>query len=43
MADSDELYTGMEVDGDPSSVIGTETLADRELIPPDFNIPLQPK
>jgi len=34
MADSDELYTGTEVDDDLSSAIGTETLADRDLIPP---------
>jgi len=36
MTDSGELYTGMEVDDDLSSAIGTETLADRDLIPPGF-------
>jgi hypothetical protein len=33
MVDSDELYTGMDVDDDLSSVIGTKTLADRDLVP----------
>ena len=37
MADSGELYTGMEVDDDLSSAMGTETLADRDLIPPGFD------
>ena len=36
MADSGELYTGMEVDEDLSSAMGTETLADRDLIPSGF-------
>jgi hypothetical protein len=37
MTDSDELYTGMDVDDDLSSTMGTETLADRDLVPPGFN------
>jgi hypothetical protein len=36
MADSDELYTGVNVDDDLTSAIGTETLADRDLVPPGF-------
>ena len=32
MTDPDELYTGMENDDDLSSVMSTETLADRDLI-----------
>ena len=43
MADSGELYTGIEVDDDLSSAIGTETLADRDLIPPDFDNALEPE
>ena len=34
MTDAGELYTGMEVDDDLGSAMGTETLADRDLIPP---------
>jgi hypothetical protein len=37
MADSDELYTGIEVDDDLSNAMVTETLADRDLIPPGFD------
>ena len=37
MADSGELYTGMETDDDLSSAMGIETLADRDLIPSGFN------
>jgi len=37
MTDAGELYTGMEVDDDLSSAMGTETLADRDLIPPGFD------
>jgi hypothetical protein len=37
MIDSGELYTGMEVDDDLSSATGTETLIDRDLIPPGFD------
>jgi hypothetical protein len=37
MTDSSELYTGMEIDDDISSAIGTETLADRDLITPGFD------
>jgi hypothetical protein len=36
MTDSDELYTGMDVDDDLTSAMGTETLADRDLVPPGF-------
>jgi hypothetical protein len=32
MTDSDELYTGVEIDDDLSSAMGTQTLADRDLI-----------
>ena len=39
MTDSDELYTGMDVDDDLSSAMGTETLADRDLMPPGFDNP----
>ena len=37
MADSDQLYTGMEVDDDLSSAMGIETLADRDLGSPGFD------
>jgi hypothetical protein len=37
MTDSDELYTGIDVDDNLSSAIGTETLADRDLVPPGFD------
>ena len=37
MTDAGELYTGMEVDDDLSSAMGTETLADRDLIPSGFD------
>jgi hypothetical protein len=37
MTDSSELYTGMEVDDDLSSAMGTKTLADRDPIPPGFD------
>jgi hypothetical protein len=37
MTDSGELYTGMKVDDDLSSATGTETLADRDLIPSGFD------
>lgn len=39
MTNSDELYTGMDVDDDLSSAMGTETLADRDLMPPGFDNP----
>ena len=39
MTDSDELYTGMDVDDDLSSAMGTETLADRDLMPLGFDNP----
>ena len=37
MTDSGELYTGMEIEDDLSSAMGTEALADRDLIPPGFD------
>jgi hypothetical protein len=37
MTDSGELYTRMEIDDDLSSAMGTETFADRDLIPPGFD------
>jgi hypothetical protein len=39
MTDSGELYTRMEVDDDLSSAMGTETLADRDLIPRASTMP----
>jgi hypothetical protein len=43
MTDSDELYTGMEIDDDINSAMSTETLADRDLIPPSFDNALEPE
>jgi hypothetical protein len=37
MTDSSELYTEMKVDDDLSSAMGTEILADRDLISPGFD------
>jgi hypothetical protein len=34
MVDSDDLYGPMEVDGDLSTAMGTETLADRDMVTP---------
>jgi len=36
MVDSDDLYGPMEVDDDLSTALGTETLADRDMVPPGF-------
>jgi hypothetical protein len=43
MTDSDELYTEMEIGDDLSSALGTETLIDRDLIPPGFANALEPE
>jgi hypothetical protein len=37
MIDSDDLYSAMEVDDDLSTALGTETLADRDMVPPSFD------
>src|SRR2546423_3946085 len=37
MTDSDQSYAGMEIDDDLSSAMGTDTLADQELVPPGFD------
>jgi hypothetical protein len=37
MVDSDDLYGAMEVDDDLSTALGTETLADRDMVPPGFD------
>jgi hypothetical protein len=37
MVDSDDLYGPIEVDDDLSIVLGTETLADRNMVPPGFD------
>ena len=38
MVDSDDLYGPMEVDDDLSTALGTETLADRDMVnPPGFD------
>ena len=37
MTDFGQLYTEMGVDDDLSSAMGTETLADRGLVPPSFD------
>jgi hypothetical protein len=34
MVDSDDLYGPMEVDDDLSTAMGTETLADRDMVTP---------
>ena len=34
MVDSDDLYGPMEVDDSLSTALGTETLADRDMVPP---------
>ena len=36
MVDSDDLYGPMEVGDDLSTALGTETLADREMVPLGF-------
>jgi len=36
MTDSDYLYAGMDVDDDLSTALGTETLADRDMMPAGF-------
>jgi hypothetical protein len=36
MIDSDDLYGPTEVDGDLSTALGTETLADRDMVPLGF-------
>ena len=33
MADSDDLYARMNADDDLSTALGTETLADRDMVP----------
>jgi hypothetical protein len=33
MVDSDDFYSPMEVDDDLSTALGTETLADRDIVP----------
>jgi hypothetical protein len=40
MTDSDDLYAGMDVDDDLSTALGTETFADRDMIPASLEIPL---
>jgi hypothetical protein len=37
MVDSDDLYGPMEVDDDLRTALGTETLADRDMVPPGFD------
>ena len=37
MVDSGDLYGPMEVDDDLSTALGTETLADRDMVPPGFD------
>ena len=37
MVDSDDLYDPMEVDDDLSTALGTETLADRDMVSPGFD------
>jgi hypothetical protein len=37
MIDSDDLYGPMEVGSDLSTALGTETLADRDLVSPSFD------
>jgi hypothetical protein len=36
MADSDDLYAGMDADDDLSTTLGTETLIDRDIVPAEF-------
>jgi hypothetical protein len=36
MVDSDDLYAGMDADDDLSTALGTETLADRDMVPAKF-------
>ena len=44
MVDSDDLYGPMEVDDDLSTALGTETPADRDMVPPGFdNTPRVPR
>ena len=37
MVDSDDLYGSMEVDDGLSTALGTETPADRDMVPPGFD------
>ena len=37
MVNSDDLYCPMEVGDDLGTALGTETLADRDMVPPGFN------
>jgi len=37
MVDSDDLYGLMEVDDDLSTTLDTETLVDRDMVPPGFD------
>lgn len=37
MTDSDELHTGRDVDDDLNNAMSTETLADRDIVPPGFD------
>jgi hypothetical protein len=37
------MYTGMDVDDDLGSAMDTETLADRDLMPPGFDNPVEPE
>ena len=36
MVDSDDLYPRMNADDDLSTALGTETLADRDMVPAKF-------
>ena len=40
MVDSDDLYGPMEVDDDLSTALGTETLADRDMLTPWLRVRL---
>jgi hypothetical protein len=37
MVDSDNLYGSMDVGDDLSTALGTETLADRDMVPADYS------
>jgi hypothetical protein len=37
MIDSDDLYGPMEVGDDLGTALGTEALADRDMVPPSFD------
>ena len=42
MIDSDDLYSAMEVDNDLSTALGTETLADKDMVPPGSSTDTMP-